>query len=187
MNTEITKAILKILPFILIILVIHFRIRQGKINPQDLSLAKPKSLGIFLSWIIGFLFFILGIEFILNQAGLLELTPWNHDVPTTILRILGAVILAPIAEELIFRGILLHVLEKRNLNRHLAIAIQALLFVALHNFAYQNTLSSNLGIVQSFVDACLYAYAKYSSKSIYTSIAMHSTGNMIATLERFLI
>ena len=67
MNTEITKAILKILPFILIILVIHFRIRQGKINPQDLSLAKPKSLGIFLSWIIGFLFFILGLLMLLGS------------------------------------------------------------------------------------------------------------------------
>ncbi|MBK7798362.1 MAG: CPBP family intramembrane metalloprotease [Saprospiraceae bacterium] len=186
MNTEITRAILKILPFILIILVIHIRIRQGKINPQDLYLEKPRSLGIFLSWVVGFLLFILGIEFILNQAGLLALTPWNHNVPTTILRILGAVILAPVAEELIFRGLLLQILEKRNLNRHLAIGIQALIFVVLHNFAYQNTLSSNMGIVQSFVDACLYAYAKYHSKSIYTSMAMHSIGNLIATLERFL-
>ncbi|KFE97639.1 CPBP family intramembrane glutamic endopeptidase [Chryseobacterium luteum] len=95
--------------------------------------------------------------------------------------------LLPIAEEFIFIGLLLNKLLKKNINLHLAILLQACFFVLLHNFAYQNTQSSNICIVQSVVDASLFGYAKYYTKSIYTPIAMHITGNLIATLERFIL
>ena len=72
------------------------------------------------------------------------------------------------------------------LNIHFAIFIQACFFVLLHNFTYQNSLSSNIGIVQSLIEASLFAYAKYHTKSIYTPITMHMTGNFIATFERFI-
>ena len=116
---------------------------------------------------------------------LLEITPWNHPLFASIIRIAGAVILAPIAEEFIFRGLFLNMLIKRKLNLHLAIFMQAVVFVLLHNFTYQNSLSSNIGIVQSLADAMLFGYAKYYTKSIFTPMAMHITGNAIATLERF--
>jgi membrane protease YdiL (CAAX protease family) len=134
-----------------------------------------------------FLIFILATEICLYRIGLLDVTPWNHDLSSSIIRVLGIVILAPIAEELLFRGILLHKLEQWKIKRFTSILIQAAAFVGLHSFAYENTLSSNIGIAQSFIDAVIYALAKYNSKSIYTPIAMHATGNLIAILERFIL
>jgi len=99
----------------------------------------------------------------------------------------GAVVLAPVAEELIFRGIFLNKLLEWKVNKHLAISILSLLFVAMHSFTYENTLSSNISIAQTFIDASLFSYARLYTNSLYTPMAMHATGNLIATLERFIL
>lgn len=185
MNQEIKSAIIRILPFLGIIFILFLQIRWKKIKSQDLFLQKPISIKLFLIWTLGFLFFILLTEFFLHKFGVLEIYKWKHPLFSSIIRILGAVILAPIAEELIFRGLLLNVMVKRRFTLHFAIFIQACFFVILHNFTYENTLTSNIGILQTLIDASLFGYAKYHTKSIYTPIAMHITGNFIATLERF--
>jgi membrane protease YdiL (CAAX protease family) len=187
MNPEIKSVLFRIIPFILVIFIIGLRIRQQKINRFDLSLNKPKSYSSFMLWTLGFLAFVLLTEYILFKLGILEADPWDHPLFSSILRITGMVILAPVAEELLFRGLLLNMLIKRKLNLHLAILIQACFFVLLHNFTWQNTLSSNIGIVQSLTDACLFAYARHYTRSLYTPITMHITGNLVATLERFIL
>jgi len=186
MNVEVRSALIRVLPFAVILFILFAQIRRKKFTPQDLYINSPNSLNLFFAWSVGFLIFILLTEFAFYKLGILEIDKWNHPWYSSIISILGAVILAPVAEELIFRGLILNELVKRKLNIHFAIFIQASLFVLLHNFTYQNTVSSNIGIVQSLVDACLFGYAKYSTKSIYTPVAMHVTGNVIATLERFI-
>jgi len=186
MNEGIKSALFRALPFAIILFILIIRIRQNKINPKDLYISKPFSINRFLLWTIGFLIFILLTEFTFYKLGILEIDTWNHPLYPSIIRILGAVILAPIVEEFIFRGLILNVLSKRNVNIHFAIFIQACFFVLLHNFTYENSLSSNIGIVQSLIDASLFGYAKYHTKSIYTPITMHMTGNFIATFERFI-
>ncbi|MCW3083680.1 MAG: hypothetical protein JWP12_1046 [Bacteroidetes bacterium] len=186
MNHEIRTAIFRVLPFVIVLLVIFLRVKQQKLNPPDLGLNKPVSVTRFVLWIFGFLFLVLLIEFSLYQFGLLEVDRWDHPLVSSIIRILGAIIIGPVAEELIFRGLLLNVLTKKKLTIHLAIFVQAVFFVLLHSFTYENTLSSNIGIVQSFIDATLFGYARYSTKSIYTSMTMHMTGNLVATVERFI-
>jgi membrane protease YdiL (CAAX protease family) len=186
MNTEIKSALIRVLPFVVILMTLLLAFKKGKITTIDLGLNKPSSTKRFFYWVIGFLVFALLVELVLYMMWLLEITPWRHPLFPSIIRIVGAVILAPIAEEFIFRGLLLNMLIKRKLNLHVAIFIQAVVFVLLHNFAYQNSLSSNIGIVQSLVDALLFGYAKQYTKSIYTPMAMHITGNAIATIERFI-
>jgi membrane protease YdiL (CAAX protease family) len=66
------------------------------------------------------------------------------------------VIIAPIAEELIFRGLFLNKLIGLKINKHIAIFILALIFVGVHSFAFENTLSSKIGIAQTFIDASLF-------------------------------
>lgn len=184
---ELQSSLLRVLPFVVVLLVFGFRIKKGKLDRQKFFLQKPDSWKTFLIWWTGFLLLVLLTEICLAGAGLLEVERWNYSIPVTILRLAGIVILAPVTEELIFRGLLLSKLKERNLNDHAAIVIQALVFVLLHNFAWQNTLSSNIGVVQSFVDALLYAYAKNATRSIYTPMAMHATGNMIAVMERLFL
>ena len=186
MTKEISSAILRILPFVIIISVVTILKKKGKLSAEDTALQQPISMFSYLFCVIGFVFFSLLIEVVLNSFGLLEVAKWNHTLVSSIIRIMGAVVLAPIAEELIFRGILLSKLN-RKFNKHLAIFLQAVFFVVLHNFTYQNTTSSNIGIVQTFVDASLFGYARFYTRSIYTSMTMHISGNLIATLERFIL
>lgn len=135
---------------------------------------------------MGFLLFVLATEFALYKFNILEITPWNHNPATSIILILGSVILAPLLEELLFRGLLLQKLLNSKLKKYLAISIQAIVFVLMHSFAYENTMTSNIGIVQTFIDGCLFGMARMTTKSIYTSFSMHATGNLIAVLERIL-
>ena len=186
MNEEIKSALIRVLPFVATMLFLLIATKRKKINTSDLGIEKPVSKNNFFIWTAGFLALILLTEFSLYKIGILEIEKWDHSLYPSIIRILGAVILAPIAEELIFRGLILNRLWQKGINMHLAIAIQACFFVLLHSFTYENTFSSNIGIIQTFVDASLFGYARYQTKSIYTPITMHITGNLIATLERFI-
>ena len=174
------------LPFLIVIVVLAIMIRRGKIKSQDLDLGKPDPIRSYFIWTVGFLVYALIIEFLLDAWGILEVSKWEHSLTPSIILVFGAVVLAPIAEELLFRGLILNVLIKRIGNKHVAILVQALLFVLLHNFTYENTLSSNIGIVQSSIDAVLFAYARQYTRSIYTPITMHMSGNALAILERFI-
>ena len=187
MNHEIRMALVRTLPFLVVIIIIAILIKRQKIKSQHLDIRKPKSLKSYLVWTIGFLAYVLLTEFSLSSFNVLEVNKWNHFFTPSIILIFGAIILAPIAEELLFRGLILNILLKKKINIHWAILIQACFFVVLHNFTYENTLSSNIGIVQSLVDAMLFGYARVYTKSIYTPITMHITGNTIAILERFIL
>jgi len=183
---EIQSALLRVLPFIMVLIGVSIGVKRKRLRFAELDLKKPESIGRYLVWTFGFLVFILAVEFSLSGLGLLEIDKWNHTFLPSIIRITGAVILAPFAEEIIFRGLILNLLNKKIKNIHAAILIQAVLFVLLHSFTYENTVSSNFGIAQSFIDATLFGYARIHTKSLYTPITMHMTGNLIATLERFI-
>lgn len=187
MNHEIRLALLRTLPFLIVIIVVAILIKRQKIKAQDLDINKPVSFKLYFAWTMGFLAYVLLAEFSLFSLHILEVSKWNHSFSPSIILIFGAVIFAPIAEELLFRGLILNILLKKKLNIHLAIFIQAVFFVLLHNFTYENTLSSNIGIAQSLLDAMLFGYARIYTKSIFTPITMHISGNAIAIIERFIL
>ena len=180
-------ALLRTLPFLIVICVIAILIKRKKIKPVEVDIRRPFSWKSYFFWVIGFLAYAVVVEFLLYFFNILEVSKWDHRFSPSIILILGAVILAPIAEELLFRGLILNVLIKKKLKTHWSIIIQACFFVLLHNFTYENTFSSNIGIAQSFIDGILFGYARIYTKSIYTPITMHISGNAIAILERFIM
>jgi membrane protease YdiL (CAAX protease family) len=185
MNHEMRSALLRVLPFALVLFFLILLIRRGKLNRKDLFLTPPPSLKLFFLWTGGFLLFSFLVEYALYRSHLLEIDKWHHpSLMVSVIRITGAVLLAPVVEEMIFRGLILNILV-RKLGLHPAIFAQAVIFVLLHSFTYENTSSANIGIAQGFVDATLYGYARYNTRSLYTPIAMHITGNLFATVERF--
>ena len=186
MNHEVLSAIIRTLPFLVVIIVLAILTRSKKIKLQDLDLRKPFSFKSYFIWVSCFLIYSLITEYSLFSFNILEVSKWDHTIPSSIILILGIIILAPIAEELLFRGLILNVLTNKKINLHLAILIQACFFVLLHNFTYENTLSSNIGIAQSLIDGILYGYARKYTKSSYTPITMHMAGNTIAIIERFM-
>ena len=186
MSPEIKSALIRVAPFLIIPLAMYTAIRRKRFTGNDIGLNAPLTYSGFFVWWFGFLLFMLLTEVIFFYQGILEVSHWHHDVSSSAIRITGMIILAPVAEELFFRGLILHKLIHWKINKHVAVLLQAVAFVLLHSFTYQNTLSSNIGIAQGFVDACLFAYARFSTKSICTSIAMHATGNTIAVIEQFI-
>jgi membrane protease YdiL (CAAX protease family) len=176
-------AIVRVAPYAIILLVIALRVQQGKISKADLGWQRPRSFGIAVGWWLFFLAIAAGFELLLYSYGELELGGFRHTGLPAVLFIVGMVLLAPVAEELLFRGIFLKWLVKKLSNPHVAIVIQAVVFVAVHNFAYQASFASNVGVAQSFVDACVFAYARIHTNSIFTAIAMHITGNAVAVAE----
>jgi membrane protease YdiL (CAAX protease family) len=187
MNEEIKQVLFRILPFFAIIIGISIAIKRKKLTKADLYIQKPNSYKRLLKWWLGFLIFIILTEITLYKFGILEVSTWKNSLFPSILKIFGMVVLAPIGEELVFRALLLHKLNKWKINHHVAIFIQALIFVALHSAAFQITLSSNIGKAQILVDALFFAYAMYDTKSVSTPIIMHATGNSVAVLEQFIL
>jgi len=187
MSVELQKVLLRVLPFLGIFLGLLIAVKRKKIHPASLALQKPNSVKWFIFWWAGFLLFILLTEVLLHHFGLIKVGKWNNTFFPTLIKIIGIVILAPIGEELVFRGILLHKLKQGNINSHVAIFIQAVLFTLVHSAAFDLTLLSNIGKLQIFTDAMLFAYAKENTKSIFTPITMHAMGNLIAVIEQFIL
>src|SRR6478609_8493920 len=114
MNEEIKSALIRVIPFVIILAGLFIATKRGKIErAADLGLQKTSSMIPFFLWTFGFLVFIVVTEFFLFKLGILEVDPWNHTFYASVIRIVGAVILAPVAEELIFRGLLLSKLSKK--------------------------------------------------------------------------
>ena len=185
--SELTKIMLRILPFVVIIFVISIKVRKGDFSKEELGIQKPDSYIKVFSWWVFFLFFCVLTELLLYKYNLLQVKSYAFDLNTSLLKICGMLLLAPIAEELLYRGIFLSKLIQFKVNKHAAIFIIAVLFVLLHSFAYEQTLASKIGIVQVFIDAMLFGYARLNTKSVYTSIVMHITGNLIAIAEMYLL
>ena len=187
MDPELKSVLFRVVPFLLIIFFLSLAIYRGKLSREDLYLKKPVSKTAFVLWIFLFLLYILITEYGLYHFGLLEVSEWNGDLLPSVLKIIGIVILAPVAEELVFRAVLIYWLRKLKMNIHLAILLQAVLFLLLHSFGFENSLAENIFIFQVFTDALLYGYAMYFTRSLYTPILMHASGNSIAVLEQFIL
>ena len=185
--SEHIKILLRILPFLVIIIVLMIRVKKGNLSKDDLGIRKPETILKAFIWCASFFMFCILTEVILFKLGILEFKTYEFDIKTSSLKIVGMVLIAPIAEELFYRGFFLTKLIHFKINKHVAIFIIAILFVLVHSFVFENTMASKIGIVQTFIDASLFGYARLTTKSIYTPIIMHIIGNLIASAEMYLL
>jgi len=176
-------ALVRVAPFIILPAIVALRVRQGGVRLADIGWQRPRSWLAGFGWWLLFIAIAFGWEFLLFSHGQLEVGNFKHTGFAAALLIVGMLLLAPVSEELIFRGLFLNFLTRKLNNFHLAAVLQAVAFVAAHNFAYEGTFASNVGVAQSFVDACLFAYARRQTGSIFGPIAMHITGNGVAVIE----
>lgn len=92
-----------------------------------------------------------------------------QNIPTMAVDILTSVVLAPIAEELIFRGLILS--EVSRINERFAVVFSAVLFGLLHGNPVQLVSASIMGLVLG--------YSVIKTKSIVPAIAGHSAVNFM--------
>ncbi|MDN3077081.1 CPBP family intramembrane metalloprotease [Enterococcus faecalis] len=161
-----------------IILVVVFSIafvitQKNRIRPQNnLFLEKNyfQELFIYIIFIVNFSTFVVGI---FHPAELN--TPSNiYDWRLLIGMISSTVILGPIIEELVFRGIILGYLQ-RSFSKQFAVIISALLFGLVHFDWAQSIHTFIAGIIYGIV------YLKY--KSIFIPIFIHSITNFLVNVS----
>jgi membrane protease YdiL (CAAX protease family) len=96
----------------------------------------------------------------------------STDVPTRLADYFATIILAPIAEEMFFRGIVLRNIAK--VSQRYAIFFSALIFGLMHGNPYQMILGFLIGIVLGYVTV--------KTGSIIPSIICHMANNIVASI-----
>lgn len=92
--------------------------------------------------------------------------------------VVGAVLLGPILEEIIFRGVILKGLLTRYSPKY-AIVFSAIIFGLIHGKPLQ--------IWGAFIIGLILGYVYYKTKSIGTTILLHSFSNLIVSIKSYLL
>lgn len=114
----------------------------------------------------------------INDSSILEITEQSPVMMTV-----GAVLLVPMVEETIYRGVIFRGI--RNRSKFLAYTVSALLFAAIHIAGYigqYDTMMLVLCLVQYLPAGLALAWAYEKSGTIWCSILIHMTVNLIGML-----
>lgn len=163
--------------------LVVFATKKNKLSlKDDIGLVFPK-LKTLLIWVALFVLLITLEEYVSSMFVHEEVENWQDKYSTLqiAIRVIGIVILAPISEELIFRGLLYWRIKKSPLKIVGAIVLPALLFSLIH-IQYAGVLT--FAII--FIDGVFYGLARHFSKSVILAIILHAISNLGAVLERII-
>lgn len=179
MDEGLRAALVKISPYAAGIAVVAIVARVRKFSPrEDLRIVPPSPSQAAL-WLTIWIAWVTAGEVILHALGQADV-PHHSDPPLVAgLLILGMVVLAPICEELVFRGLLFRAIEKTKLGGAGAMVVTAIVFAGAH-FQYHG-----IDLVQILIDGLLLGAARWKSRSLPLPIAMHAIGNAVAAWQRF--
>lgn len=133
------------------------------------------------------LWLLIGIALPLIVAAILMMTPGyfvNNDKSTTeiISKVISSIFIlglgAGIVEEIIFRGFIMRVLEKR-WGRKVAIIIPSIIFGLLHTIDGMNLLDIIMLFIAGTSVGIMFSLIAYESKSIWPSAIVHGIWNII--------
>jgi uncharacterized protein len=177
-----TSVVISALLYIGIIVFYYYRKRHtvrppyrfDRLSGYQISLGLIMGVGcVFLSQLILLVSQSTGILNLDNLESYEQLISSIIGQSPTWLILLTIGIVAPIAEELLFRGLVFHMFN-RHLNVKVALIIQALLFGAFHMNLVQGLYASVLGIVLGI--------AYLLTGSLWIPILMHIVNNSVALL-----
>jgi uncharacterized protein len=131
------------------------------------------------SLVVSVLMRLTGSEQPVDQFLLDELTRGGLS---TLLAFVAAVVLAPLAEELLFRGLLFNALRRRR-SLHVAVAISSIVFALVH---VDVAFSQPLALVGLTLVGFVLAYAYQRTGSLLVPIAGHAAFNAITLLVAFI-
>ncbi|MDQ6718144.1 MAG: CPBP family intramembrane metalloprotease [Gemmatimonadota bacterium] len=141
---------------------------------DDVGLRAP-TFGDAALWIFLLAGWMLGSNYFLSWRGPWDFTTWrNASLLVAALRVIGVCILAPISEEMIFRGLFYRYFSRTKLGVPLTIIVLAAGWTVLHNLYLPNPIS----VV--FIAGLLLGAARWRTKSVYIPIAMHMVFNLYA-------
>lgn len=166
-----------LLCFVLLIILNRIR-RQNLFDHYNAVGTKKIIFYVFLTLVMYFTIVILNGLLIDFFPEYNEQIMGFFQIEQPILGIFVIGIIAPLIEELIFRGEVYKELEK-NFSAPLVILIQALLFGFMHQIPLQR--------IQTFIIGLFFGSVRAKTKNIWPSTIMHITSNMIASILVFLM
>jgi CAAX protease family protein len=132
------------------------------------------------AWVAVFAVLVVVEEMMGRLLGLPAPEPWGQRYTGAVLlvRLIGLIILAAVAEELVFRGALFGRILRTRLGENGAVVIPAVLFALMH---VQYSLLEMSFIV---VDGLFFGLARARSRSLYLPMLLHALGNTLAATQR---
>ena len=153
------------------------RVRRYPLG-TDIGLRAPAAAPA-LVWAFIWILVAVTAEYASSLQGADAVSNWRSQYSTEqiVVRAFQIALLYPIAEELVFRGLLFHVLDRRA-GWIVAVLGSSLLFTIGHFDR------SPLNLLITFVDGTLYAIARRDSGSVFVPMALHMAGNSFAVAQR---
>lgn len=184
----VTSVSVYLVMLLLMVIIDLFIIRKQKFNLRYLKLDRLPNFGDVLKGLAGW-----GIYFLIAQIAVVVLTASNLiDVSEKqeilfstnsyglglFLAFVTIVILAPLVEEILYRGILFGNLSKK-INPFLAAIIASLIFGIFHG-------QVNVGI-DTFFMSMVSCYLVWKTDSIWPGVFLHTSKNLIAFVLLFIV
>jgi len=147
------------------------------LSPADLGLVWPSWRETVL-WLAFWAAWMAVTEVAGRRLGLPAPEPWPaQPARDLVLRAAVIIVLAPLAEELVFRGLLFGRLEDA-IGVVAAVLITAALFSVMH-LQYRHT-----QLVLVFLDGLVFGVARASTGSVLLTALLHAVGNALAVYQR---
>lgn len=182
--TNIILLVSSILTVLALILV--YKIKKRNCS-EELQIKKTNSINICFAIILGISCWLFnsGVLSLIEEAGLFSnqfqymediLAPLSSG--SIVISIITVGIVAPFAEEFLFRGVIYNTLKKK-ISIRWTIVIQAILFGVFHGNLVQGTYAAFLGLV--------FGYITYKTKSLWPAIIIHMVNNLVATIAPYVL
>lgn len=170
-------------PVITLAVVLIVRNIKGLSWSDDLGLHWV-SLRTVVLWSGLFIVLLAAGEITSRALGIPQPEPWGdkYSLLVKVIRMVALVVLAPLSEELIFRGLLYRMLSKTAVGALGAIIITASLFTLLHTQYQQQHHWLLLFLI--LLDGLFFGVVVYFTGSVVLTIVLHSLGNLYAAYER---
>lgn len=182
--TNIFLLISSALTILFLILIYKIKKRNYK---EELQIIRTHNVNIFYAIFIGLCCWLFnsGVVSLVEEAGFFSSQfEYMNDILAPIsqgsilISMLTVGIVAPIAEEFLFRGVIYNTLKKK-ISIKWTIIIQAILFGVFHGNLVQGTYATLLGLV--------FGYVTYKTKSLWPAIIMHMVNNLTANIVSFIL
>lgn len=163
----------------ILVLILIYKIKKRKIK-EELQFNNTSVINYIYAFLLGGLCWLFNssILTLISNLGLLEeqFTNMNNilsplSAGSIVVSFITVGIVAPIAEEYLFRGVLFNTLKKR-FSLAWTVVIQGFLFGLFHMNLIQGAYATLLGIV--------YGYVTYKTRSIWPAIIMHIVNNSMS-------
>jgi membrane protease YdiL (CAAX protease family) len=171
-----------ILTMIVLVSFILWRMKVRNISFDTLGSFHMKRNDLFLGTL--FLFFFIGLEEIYMLLLGIEMPKGFIDFMLSeplILGLISVIIIAPIAEEFIFRGFLYSQLKITKLGSWGAVTVSSLLWTVIH-FQYEPLI-----LVILFIFGIFLGYIRMAYSSLVLPIALHAINNSFAFMMAYFL